>query len=79
MASLTQWTYEFEQAPGVGEGQGSLVCCSPRGCKERTRLNNNMRKRRERVNLPGAVVRGSSLSTLCWAQALCRGRKDIVT
>ena len=22
--------HEFEQAPGVGEGQGSLVCCSPR-------------------------------------------------
>ena len=26
--------HEFEQAPGVGGGQGSLVCCSPRGCKE---------------------------------------------
>ena len=25
---------EFEQALGVGEGQGSLVCCSPRGRKE---------------------------------------------
>ena len=25
---------EFEQAPGVGEGQGSLACCSPWGCKE---------------------------------------------
>ena len=23
----------FEQAPGVGDGQGSLVCCSPRGHK----------------------------------------------
>ena len=22
---------EFEQAPGVGDGQGSLVCCSPWG------------------------------------------------
>ena len=21
--------HEFEQAPGIGEGQGSLVCCSP--------------------------------------------------
>ena len=21
--------HEFEQAPGVGEGQGSLSCCSP--------------------------------------------------
>ena len=26
--------YEFEQAPGVGDGQGSLACCSPWGCKE---------------------------------------------
>ena len=26
--------HEFEQAPGVGDGQGSLVCCSPWGCKE---------------------------------------------
>ena len=25
---------EFEQAPGDGEGQGRLVCCSPWGCKE---------------------------------------------
>ena len=25
---------EFEQASGVDEGQGSLACCSPRGCKE---------------------------------------------
>ena len=26
--------YEFEQASGVGDGQGSLVCCSPCGRKE---------------------------------------------
>ena len=26
--------HEFEQALGDGEGQGSLVCFSPRGCKE---------------------------------------------
>ena len=34
---------EFEQAPGDGEGQGSLVCCSPRGHRESDtteRLNN---------------------------------------
>ena len=29
MASLTQ--HEFEQAPGDGEGRGSLACCSPWG------------------------------------------------
>ena len=26
--------HEFEQAPGDGEGQGSLACCSPWVCKE---------------------------------------------
>jgi len=26
--------HEFEQASGVGDGQGSLVYCSPWGCKE---------------------------------------------
>ena len=25
---------ELEQALGVDDGQGSLVCCSPWGCKE---------------------------------------------
>ena len=33
--------HEFEQTPGDGEGQGSLACCSPWGCKESdTRLSN---------------------------------------
>ena len=34
--------HEFVQAPGVGDGQRSLVCCRPWGCKEsdtRERLN----------------------------------------
>ena len=26
--------HEFEQAPGVGDGQGNLACCSPWGLKE---------------------------------------------
>ena len=26
--------HEFEQAPGVGDGQGGPVCCSPWGGKE---------------------------------------------
>ena len=35
---------KFEQAPGDGEGQGSLTCCSPCSCKESDmteQLNNN--------------------------------------
>ena len=26
--------HKFEQAPGVGDGQGRLTCCSPWGLKE---------------------------------------------
>ena len=26
--------HEFEQAPGVGDGQGDLACCCPWGHKE---------------------------------------------
>ena len=36
---------EFEQAPGAGDGQGGLACCSPRGRRESDtteRLNNNL-------------------------------------
>ena len=33
VASLTQQN-DFEQTLGDGEGQGSLACCSPWGCKE---------------------------------------------
>ena len=38
--------HEFEQAPGVGDGQGSLGCCSPWGRKEfdTTYSLNNMEK-----------------------------------
>ena len=36
MVGWHHWLYghEFEQAPGVGDGQGSLAYCSPWGCKE---------------------------------------------
>ena len=33
MASLTNG-HEFEQALGIGYGQGSLACCSPWGYKD---------------------------------------------
>ena len=32
--SLIRVPNEFEQAPGVGDGQGSLAYCNPRGCEE---------------------------------------------
>ena len=36
MAGWQHWLngHEFEQAPGVGDRQGGLVCCSPWGCKK---------------------------------------------
>ena len=38
--------HEFEQAPGDGEGQGSLACCGPGGHKEldTTEQLNNVNK-----------------------------------
>ena len=39
MVGWHHWLYghEFVQAPGVGDGQGSLACCSPWGPKESDR------------------------------------------
>ena len=36
MVGLHPWLdgHEFEQALGIGDGQGSLACCSPWGRKE---------------------------------------------
>ena len=36
MVGWYQWLdeHECEQAPGVGDGQGSLACCGPWGGKE---------------------------------------------
>ena len=37
--------HDFELAPGVGDGQGSLSCCNPWGHKEpdTTELNNHIK------------------------------------
>ena len=60
--------HESEQAPGDGEGQGSLACCSPWGRKKSDtpeRLNNSS------TGAPGlsayskpGVMRSASLHTL---------------
>ena len=34
---VTLYGHEFEQAPGVGDGEGNLECCSPWGHKESDR------------------------------------------
>ena len=45
--------HEFEQTQGDSEGQESLVCCSPWGCKE---LNNT-----ERLNSSSKVHNAQSV------------------
>ena len=45
MESLTRWTWVWATS-GVGDGHGSLACCSPWGHKESDvteRLNNNLK------------------------------------
>ena len=53
MAGWDHWLngHEFEQAPGDGEGQGSLVCCSSWGRKEldMTKWLNNNRELRSHM------------------------------
>ena len=40
---MVEWHHwlgrEFEQAPGDGDGQGGLVCCSPWGCRQSDTTN----------------------------------------
>ena len=38
--------HEFEEAPGVGDGQGSLACCSPWGHRVRHDLETEQQQQR---------------------------------
>ena len=57
--------HEFEQAPGVGDGQGSLVCCSSWGGKESDmteQLTNNKAGKKQtnkQTKKPAAAVLGN--------------------
>ena len=48
--------HEFEQALGVGDGQGSLICCSPWGSKELDTTR--------RLNLTELTIRSSAVEVL---------------
>ena len=48
---------EFEQALGVGDGQGSLVCCSPWGCKE-SDMTEQLNWTELNCSLPGSSFHG---------------------
>ena len=43
--------HESEQAPGVGDGQGGLVCCSPWGYKELDMTEQTEEKQQQNVIL----------------------------
>ena len=62
--------HEFEQAPRDGEGQGSLECWSPWGCKDADtteRLNNMEQKWPVLVPTLGSVIPGGCLGRI-WSQ-----------
>ena len=40
--------HECEQTPGVGDGQGSLACCSPWGC----RIRHNLATEQQQYSIP---------------------------
>ena len=64
---------EFEQAPGDGDGQESLACCSPWGRRESDmteQLNNNPdHVRTDFGGWWGAKCR--SRDELCWRRGYC--------
>ena len=52
--------YKCEQAPGDGNGQGSLACCSPWGRKEldmTEQLNSNFRQGAEKRELAASLTK----------------------
>ena len=56
----------FEQAPGDGEGQGSLACCSPWGHKESdTTERLNDKEEPKKKTRGGRNVRGGLFLFLC--------------
>ena len=57
--------HDFEQTLGVGDGQGSLACCSPWGCKE-----SDTTKRLSWVNLLSNKGR-----LLCWSRMFKKYKK----
>ena len=71
--------HEFEQAPGVGDGQGGLVCCSPWGHKvsdmtEPLTWTDGFMRNLEKVEMTGCLpawdalltLVSSVLGTCCW-------------
>ena len=76
---------EFEQAPGDGEGQGSLACCSPWGHKESDtteRLNNKKAEAgqgRGREVLSAVRMCRAGSPAMCTPEGVCTGGPSLAT
>ena len=72
MASPIEWTW-VEQALGVGDGQGSLACCSPWGHKksDTTKRLNWTCWRRNQVSCPMERMHYISYGWLLFPGVLC--------
>ena len=50
--------HEYKQTPGDSEGQGSLMCCSPWGCKEPD-MTEKLKNNSDIANIPrGQIISG---------------------
>jgi len=59
MVPLTQWTWVWANFRRLSEGQRSLACCSPWGCKElfmTEQLNNTAKKKKSAATLTAVVA-----------------------
>ena len=69
--------HKFEQAPGDGEGQGSLACCSPWSCKESDMTDWTEQKKNRLTDiekdlwLPRGRGRDGKMASLGLADANC--------
>ena len=57
--------HEFEQAPGIGDGQGSLVCCSP-WCPPKLDMTEWLNKKNNKDNKCSRTTRVMYNSLPCW-------------
>ena len=78
---MARWEAAFEQTLGVGDGQGSLVCCSPWGCKESNMTTTSSREFCSilRGSLVGKGARGRMDTCIPMSEALCCPPKTIAT
>ena len=72
MEEMGRWHYqlsghEFEQTPGDNEGQGSLVCCIPWGCKESDTTSQLKNNNGRLVAQHPASSGGKGECVVCWA------------